>query len=148
MCNLFAKPSLKIGSVNKAFLFWYWLQLKFFFRDKTFLYFKLESWNFQHLFKNKFCKTSQNFNSFLQTILFPFFPLVVWLSWNFVIKKFVFKQILTISAFYLVKQKSFIPKKMQFRPLSISKQKSFVYWPNFQRRFGFVHLLITKPNSV
>ena len=26
-------------------------------------------------------------------------------------------------------------KKIWFRPLSISKQKSFVYWPNFQRRF-------------
>ena len=30
---------------------------------------------------------------------------------------------------------SFIPKKIFFKTLSISKQKSFVYWPNFQRRF-------------
>ena len=28
---LFQKPSLKIGLVNKAFLFWYWQRLKFFF---------------------------------------------------------------------------------------------------------------------
>ena len=33
------KPSLKIGSVNKAFLFWYWQRLKtFFFRNKTFVF--------------------------------------------------------------------------------------------------------------
>ena len=42
---------------------------------------------------------------------------------------------LKVSAFYLEKQKSFIPKKIYFRPLSISKQKSFVYRPNFQWRF-------------
>ena len=34
------KPSLKTGSVNKAFLFWYWQQLNFFFKNKTFLFFK------------------------------------------------------------------------------------------------------------
>ena len=53
--------------------------------------------------------------------------------WGFT--KPFFKQMLKVSAFYLEKQKSFIPKKIFFRPLSISKQKSFVYWPNFQRRF-------------
>ena len=53
--------------------------------------------------------------------------------------QFFFKQMLKISAFYLVKQKSFIPKKIGFRPLSISKQKSFVYWPNFQRRLWYAH---------
>ena len=53
--------------------------------------------------------------------------------WGFT--KFFFKQMLKSPAFYLVKQKSVIPKKIWFRPYSISKQKSFVYWPNFQRRF-------------
>ena len=33
-----------------------------FFRDKTFLFFKIESWNFQHLFEIKNHETSQNFN--------------------------------------------------------------------------------------
>ena len=42
--------------------------------------------------------------------------------------------ILKVSAFYLEKQKSFIPKK-KFKLLSISKQKSFVYRPNFQGSF-------------
>ena len=34
-----------------------------FFRNKTFLLFKMESWNCQHLFKNEFRDSSQNFNS-------------------------------------------------------------------------------------
>ena len=53
--------------------------------------------------------------------------------WGFT--KFYFKQMLKVSVFHLKKQKSFIPKKLFFSPLSISKQKSFVYWPNFQWRF-------------
>ena len=62
LCYIFrsislSKPSLKIGSVNKAFLFWYWQQLKKkFFRNKTFLFFKKESWNFQHLLKKNLVK--------------------------------------------------------------------------------------------
>ena len=52
--------------------------------------------------------------------------------WDF--SKVYFKQMLKVSAFYLEK-KSFIPKKKIFKPLSISKQKSFVYWSNFQWRF-------------
>ena len=59
----------------------------FFFRNKTFLFFKLESWNFQQLFKNEFRETSQSFNSlssFRQLLLTVFF-LVVWLSWNFLV---------------------------------------------------------------
>ena len=56
------KPSLKIGSVNKTFLFWYWQQPKFFFRDKSFLFFKIESWNFQNLSEKEIHETSENFN--------------------------------------------------------------------------------------
>ena len=59
----------------------------------------------------------------------------VWnrILWN--LSTFCFKQMLKFSAFYLEKQKSFIPKK-KFRPLSISKQKSFVYWLNFPEGFA------------
>ena len=65
--QIFPKPSQKIESINKAFLFWYWLQpKKNLFRNKTFLFFKIGSWNFQHLFKNEFHETSQNFNSIWQ----------------------------------------------------------------------------------
>ena len=59
---------------------------KYFFRNTTFLFFKIESWNFQHLFEIKFCETSQNFNSIslFGQLFFSFFLSVVWLSWNFV----------------------------------------------------------------
>ena len=39
-----------------------------FFRDKTFCFFKIESWNCQHLFEKEFCETSQNFNKHRQPI--------------------------------------------------------------------------------
>ena len=82
-----AKPSLKIGSVNKAFLFWYWQRLKnIFFRNKTVLFFKRESLNFQHLFEKEFRETSQSFNSIRQPIEKIKITIVwiSWMSWNFV----------------------------------------------------------------
>ena len=56
------------------------------FTNKTFLFFKIESWNFQDLFEIEFRETSQNFNSFssFRQLLFSIFLLVVWLSWNVV----------------------------------------------------------------
>ena len=63
--------------------------------------------------------------------------------WGFTI--FYFKQMLKVSAFYLEKQKSFIPKTKFFKPLSISKQKNFVYWLNFPEGFGqFIQKLQVK----
>ena len=63
-----SKPSLKIGTENA--IWWNSLGLfrdyglnYIFFRNKTFLFFKIESWNLQHLFKKKIRETSQNFNS-------------------------------------------------------------------------------------
>ena len=44
--------------------------LNIFFRNKTFLFVKIEIWNFQHLFDLLFHETSQNFSSFRQ-LLFP-----------------------------------------------------------------------------
>ena len=38
-----------------------------YFRNKTFLFVKIESWNFQQLFDLGFHETLQNFNSFKQT---------------------------------------------------------------------------------
>ena len=37
--------------------------------------------------------------------------------------KFFFKQMLKVSAFYLEKQKRFIPKKIFFKPLSLNMPK-------------------------
>ena len=79
------KPSLKIRSASA--IFWSYLG-KFrnyglrniFFRNKTFLFFKIESWNFQHLFEIEFRETSQSFNSFssfssFRQLLFSFFSI-------------------------------------------------------------------------
>ena len=40
----------------------------FFFRNKTFLFFKIQSWNFQQLFEIEFRETSQNFKAIRQKI--------------------------------------------------------------------------------
>ena len=49
-----------------------------------FLFFKIESWNFQHLFEKEFRESSQKFQliQLIQTIFI--FLSVVWLNWNFV----------------------------------------------------------------
>ena len=87
---LASKPSLKIRTASA--IFWNYLGI---FRDyglksillgiKLFLFFKIESWNFQHLFEKEFRETSQNFNSFssFRQFLFPHFVSIVWLNWNF-----------------------------------------------------------------
>ena len=79
------KPSLKFGSVNKAFLFWYWQRLEKFFRNKTFSFFKKESWNFQNLFE----RISWNLTKFqLNQITSRKMKITIiwisWMSWNFV----------------------------------------------------------------
>ena len=68
--TILPKPSRKIEPVNKVFLFWYWKRLKkYFFRNKTFLFFKIERWNFQNQFENLTNReTSQSFNSIRQPI--------------------------------------------------------------------------------
>ena len=65
-----AKPSLKIRTASAIFKIYlgifreYSLTKIYIFRNKTFLFFKIESWNFQYLFEIEFRETSQNFNSF------------------------------------------------------------------------------------
>ena len=82
-----SKPSLKIRTARA--IFWIYLGISrdyglrnVYFRNKTFLFFKIESWNFQHLFEIEFCETSQNFNLFslFRQFLFSIFSI----SWNFV----------------------------------------------------------------
>ena len=74
------KPSLKIRTARA--IFWNYLGIfrdyglkNILFRNKTFSFFKVESWNFQHLFEIEFPETSQNFNSFslFRQLLFSFF---------------------------------------------------------------------------
>ena len=106
----FPKPSLKIGSVNKAVLFWYWQQSKnTFFVNKTFLFFNIESWNFQVQFEIEFRETSQHFNSLslFRQLLFSSFLSVVWLSWNFCeISQFFFKK--EVETFRIFLKKNFV----------------------------------------
>ena len=68
---------------------------KYFFRDKTFLFFKIESWNFQVQFEIKIRETSQNFNSFSLFIqlLFSFFfsGLSDWVETLWYFMKFLFQ---------------------------------------------------------
>ena len=133
-----AKTSLKIRTVNKAGLFWYWSQFSLdldhiFFRNKTFLFFKIESLNFQHLFKKEFHETSPNFNlfsSFRQFLFSFFYQLSDWVeiifqtdaeSFSFLSWK---KKVLCMELLCIAKKNW----------PSISNQKSFVYWPNFQWR--------------
>ena len=114
---LFQKPSLKIGLVNKTFLFWYWQRLNFFFSGVFFLFFKIESWNFQNLFEKEFRETSQNFNSIRQPIEKMKITIVwiSWMSWNFVrFHEIQFQTDVESLSFYLEKQKCFIPNKNIF----------------------------------
>ena len=111
-----------------------------FFRNKTFLFFKIESWNFQVQFEIKIRETSQNFNSFslFRQLLFSSFFISCLIelkfckvSWNS-ISNWTWKFQLSI----LKNKKVLLLKKIFFKPLSISKQKSFVYWLNFPEGFG------------
>ena len=103
------------------------------------MFFKIESWNLQHLFKIEFRETSQNFNSNRQPIEKiknnNCLNELKW--WGFT--KFYFKQMLKVSAFYHEKQKSFIPKKNIFLAV-VSKHakiipKDVASCPIFQWRF-------------
>ena len=60
--------------------------LQIFFRNKTFLFVKIESWNFQQLFDIQFWETLQNFSSFRLRFRWHFLWVIraVWMSWNFV----------------------------------------------------------------
>ena len=80
-----------------------------FFRNRIFLFFKIESWKFQVQFEIEFHETSQNFNSFslFREFLFSSFFIGIFLSdWVEIMQgftKFNFKLSLKVSAFYLEK---------------------------------------------
>ena len=68
---------------------------------------------------------------------FHVFLSVVWLSWNFGRFCEILFQTDAESFSFLSwnTKKVLFLKKIFFKPFSISKQKRFVYWPNFQWRF-------------
>ena len=111
-CTFSQNRRWKLGQQNA--ICWNYLRL---FRDygldHIFLGIKL------HLFEKEFHETSQNFNSIRQPIEKLEIKIVLsWMSWNF--ERFheliFFKWMLKVSAFYLEKQKSFIPKKIWSKP--------------------------------
>ena len=89
---------------------------------KTFLFVKIESWNFQHLFDFRFCETMQNVSLIRQT--FRQHSLmgikIAQIRWNLVrFHAFINQRDAKISDFYLDKQKSFIPKKILSLPCAM-----------------------------
>ena len=70
-------------------------------------------------------------------MLFSFFLLVVWLGWSFVrfSRNSFSNRCWKFQLSILKSKKVLFLKNIFFKPLSISKQKSFVSWPNFQWRF-------------
>ena len=108
------------------------------------MFFKIESWNFQVQFEIKIRETSQNFHSFslFRQLLFSSFFISCLIelkfckvSWNS-ISKWTWKFQLSI----LKNKKVLLLKKNFFKPLSISKQKNFVYWLNFKEGFAVTML--------
>ena len=63
----------KLGRLTPSFgsFLAVWLK-KYFFRNKTFLSFKIGSWNFQHLFEIEFHETSQNFKLLFSIFFYQF----------------------------------------------------------------------------
>ena len=118
--------SLKIRTANAIFLIYL----------GSFLFFKIETWNFQYLFEMEFRETSQNFNSFslFRQLLLSFFQSVVWLSWKFV-WKFFFKKFLKVSPFYLEKQVLFL-KKIILSCCQYQNKKALFIYPIFSEGFG------------
>ena len=106
-------------------------QKNIFFRNKTFLFFKIESWNFQHLFANKFHETSQfQVIQLIQTIVIHIFSLGCLIELKFceVSRNSFLNRCWKFQLPILKNKKVLFLKKIIFWSLSLSKQKRFVYW--------------------
>ena len=131
----------KLGQLTPSFgsILAIWLK-KYFFRNKTFLFFKIESWNFQNLFEIEFRETSQNFNSFslFRQLLIFVFSIVCLIELKFCeVSRNSFSNRFWKFLLSIILEKVLFLKKT-FNLLSISKQKSFVYRLNFQWRFWLI----------
>ena len=87
------------------------------FMNKTFLFFKIESWNFQHLFDLiEFCETSQNVNSFslFSQLLFSFFSIGCLIEFKFREVSWNSFSLLKVSTFSILKNKKvlFLKKRI------------------------------------
>ena len=80
--SLDSKPSRKIGAAKRRLLEHSWLIYRlrsklYFFRNKTFLFFKIESWNFQHAVWNSISWNLTKFQliQLIQTIFISIFSI-------------------------------------------------------------------------
>ena len=82
MCHYISKRHL----LDLSRHIWRLRPTNIFFWNKTFLFFKIESWNFQVQFEIEFRETSQNFNSIRQRIQNTEIKIfwMSWITWNFV----------------------------------------------------------------
>ena len=105
------------------------------------MFFKIESWNLQHLFEKEFRETSQNFDSIRQQIQNMQIK-IFWMSWNFARIHKIFNQRDAESFSFLSWKKSFIPKKKSNLGRSLYLgQESSNRWrfavPIFREGFGY-----------
>ena len=111
---------------------------KIFFSNKTFLFFKIESWNFQVQLEIKIRETHKisTHLAYSDNCYFHFFyRLSDWVEILQGFTKFNFKLNLRVSAFYLEKQKSFIPKKNIFLAVVNIKTKKLCLLTQFSGWF-------------
>ena len=109
------------------------------------MFFKIESWNFQHLFEKEFRETFQNFSCFRQ-FLFPFFLSVVRLIWNFArFHEILFQTDAENVSFLSWKTKKFYSLKGYEISQGWTGFNIILFTvlicPNFQQRFCFKHPL-------
>ena len=111
----------------------------FFFRNKTFLFFKLESRNFQKQFAIEFRETSQNFYLIRQIDRKKMKITIVWISgisWNLVrFHDILFQTVSKSFSFLSWKKKVLFLKKYFLSRSAKIDPKDGVRRPNFQWRF-------------
>ena len=107
---------------------------KIYFLGIKILFFRIESWHFQHPFETEFLKTSQNFSPF-RKLLISFFLWVVWLSWNFVSQRSFLNR-------YWKFQLSILKKKVLFLRIHQNKKTLFTD-PIFSEGFGWKHRFLS-----
>ena len=107
------------------------------FRNKTFLFFKIESWNFQQLFEKEF-----HFNSIRQQIEKMKITIVwmSWMSWNFVrFHKILFQTDAESFNFLSWKKKIFLKKYFLGR-CQYQNKKALFTDPIFSEGFGLQYI--------
>ena len=111
--------------------------LHIFFRNKTFLFVKIESWNFQHLFDLGFRETLQYFSLFRPSHNILLWGLkVVRMSWNFVsFHKMIYQRDFRFQISILTNKKVLFLKKILSVPCTMDSsffsQQMTPWHPNF-----------------